>query len=88
MNKPKIGLIGGWFQHAFSSSLWKHPTYFEWSKGNIENITCFADFEIVSNINTKCNRKFAWVVESSAIIPGCINDIIKYHKEYQILMNF
>ena len=76
----RIGLISGYFQHAYSSTLWKKPTHFEWSKENIEDTTCFVDSGIVPNINTKCKRKFAWVVESSTIIPNVVNDIIQNYK--------
>ena len=34
----KIGLIGGGFQHAFSSTLWKKPSKFSWSKNKIEDM--------------------------------------------------
>jgi hypothetical protein len=76
----KIGLIGGGFSHAYSSTLWKHPTYFEWSKGQIEDITCFVEEAIVPNINTK-GKKFAWIVESSSIIEGVIDSVIANYKE-------
>ena len=78
--KKKIGLIGGWFQHAHSSTLWKKPTYFDWSKGKQEDLTFFVDEQIVPNINNKAN-KIAWVVESSSIIPGIIDNIISHSKE-------
>jgi hypothetical protein len=76
----RIGLIGGWFQHAYSSTLWKRPTYFEWSKGKQEELTFFVDEQIVPQINNKTN-KIAWVVESSSIIPNIIEDIIHHAKE-------
>ncbi len=78
--KKKIGLIGGWFQHAYSSTLWKKPTYFDWSKGKQEDLTFFVDEQIVPNINNKTN-KIAWVVESSSIIPNVIDNIIAHAKE-------
>lgn len=78
--RKKIGLIGGWFQHAHSSTLWKKPTYFDWSKGKQEELTFFVDEQIVPNISNNTN-KIAWVVESSPIIPGIINNIIYHAKE-------
>jgi hypothetical protein len=81
LNKKQFGLIGGWFQHAYSSTLWKHPTYFDFNKGKICETTFFVDEGIIPNIKTKCDRKIAWILESSAIIPNIINDIINHSKE-------
>jgi len=66
----KIGLIGGGFQHAFSTTLWKKPKYFEWDKGKIRDITFFIDDSIINNIDTKCRVKIAWLVESKGIVPN------------------
>lgn len=80
-NKPLLGLLGGCFQHAYSSTLWKHPTYFEWDKGNIQDTTCFVEDAILENIGKHPNiRKFAWVVESSPIIE-------KYHSTISNIIN-
>lgn len=78
----KIGLIGGGFQHAYSSTLWKKPKYFTWEKNSIQEITCFVDHSIVSEgLNSIGNKKIAWIVESSAIIPETINYIKLNHKK-------
>ena len=69
----KIGLIGGGFQHAFSTTLWKKPKYFEWSKNKIEDITFFIDESIINGINSKCKKKIAWIVESRCIVPNVIS---------------
>jgi hypothetical protein len=78
----EVGLIGGGFQHAYSSTLWKIPTYFTWSKNQIKDITFFVDEDIVKNINSTYNtKKIAWIVESSAIIPEVIKKIKEQSKE-------
>ena len=78
----KIGLIGGGFQHAYSSTLWKKPKYFIWEKNSIEDITCFVDDSIISKgLDIIKNKKIAWIVESSAIIPQVINYIKLNHKQ-------
>ena len=69
----KIGLIGGGFQHAFSSTLWKKPTNFVWSKNVIEDITFFVDESIQQGININCKRKFAWLLESRTISPNSVS---------------
>jgi hypothetical protein len=77
----KIGLLGGGFQHAYSSTLWKHPTYFEWDKGNAQDITFCIDEAIARNIDLKCKRKFGWIVESRVIIPDAIREFKTHYKE-------
>lgn len=81
----EIGLIGGGFQHAYSTTLWKHPTFFKWDKGKKRNITFYIDESIKDGINDKTSfRKFAWLVESKLIIP----DAIKYVKEnWELISN-
>lgn len=80
--KPKHGLFGGCFQHAYSSTLWKKPKYFDWDYNTLRETTCFMEDSIVPNIGKHKNiRKWAWVVESSAIIGSTVNEIIKHAKE-------
>lgn len=76
----KVGLIGGGFQHAYSSTLWKKPTFFEWSKNKVESITFFIDNSIKSGINCNCERKFGWLVESRDITPGAIDYVKENHR--------
>ena len=77
----KIGLIGGDFQHSFSSTLWKAPSFFSWAKNEVLDTTFFVDRAIVKNISTKCSNKYGWVVESRVIIPDVIEGFKKYWKE-------
>lgn len=85
----KLGLIGGGFQHAHSSTLWKKPKYFEWQKNKIEEITCFVDEAIISDLAFKTkSKKIAWIVESSAIIPQTINTIKDNYQKISDEFNF
>lgn len=77
----KIGLLGGGFQHAYSSTLWKYPTHFHWDKGVVHDTTFFVDDAITKNIDTKCPDKYGWVVESRIIIPQVIKDFKAHWKE-------
>lgn len=85
----KIGLIGGGFQHSYSSTLWKHPSHFIWSKNNIEDITFFVDEGIENGLTVNCERKFAWLLESRTINPNDVlfvkNNWEKVSKEYEVL---
>lgn len=77
----EIGLLGGDFLHAHSSTLWKSPSFFKWDKGNVRDISFFIDRAIMKNLETKSEHKFGWIVESRVIIPDVINDIKKNYIE-------
>jgi hypothetical protein len=77
----KIGLLGGDFQHASSSTLWKPPTYFQWDKGKVNDITFCVDAAIMQNLDLQCPQKYGWVVESRVIIPKVIEDFKKNYKK-------
>lgn len=85
----KIGLIGGGFQHAPSSTLYKSPKYFIWEKNTILNNTFWIDDSIISGIDCECKNKFAWLVESRDICPISIdfvkNNIELVSKNYKYL---
>ena len=76
-----LGLIGGDFQHANSSTLWKAPTLFNWDKGNIRDITFFVDQAVIDHIDTKNTVKYGWLVESRVIIPNVIKEFKRHFKE-------
>jgi hypothetical protein len=76
----KVGLIGGGFHHAKSTTLSKIPNSFEWSKNNIEDVTFFIDDSIRHGIDIKCKKKIAWLVESRGIIPSAMDFVRKNWK--------
>ena len=81
-NMNKIGLFGQGFQHTYSSTLGKKPTFFEWSYNTVLDYTCFVDDAILPNIHNPI-KKFAWVLESSPIIEkfsGIISGITENAK--------
>lgn len=78
----QIGLIGGGFQHAYSSTLWKKPTHFEWAKNQTKDITCYVDEAIIQNLGSNPNiKKIGWIAESSGIIPQVVSFILEHHDE-------
>jgi len=85
----KIGLIGGGFMHAFSSTLWKRPSNFFWSKNKIEDITFFVDESIEFGIGVECSRKFAWLLESRVVSQQSVNFVKNnfemVSKNYEVL---
>lgn len=86
----KVGLIGGGFGHAFSTTNWKKPkTDFEWTTNIKQECTFYVDGSIEQGINESGKRKFAWLVESRDIIPKAMDFVRNNHKlvsdNYEIL---
>ena len=83
--KMKMGLFGGCFNHAYSSTNWKKPKNIEWIKNTICETNCFVEDAIVPNLNNyKGTKKWSWVVESSPIIEkyhGTKSSIIRNYKQ-------
>ena len=77
----QINLIGGPFQHAYSSVWWKKPKEIEWLKNQyISDISFYVDNDIKIGVNdNKPQRKFAWLNESRQFHN--MTDWIIYNKE-------
>ena len=72
MEKVKFNMVGGGFQHAYCSSGWSVPKRIEWVKGNhTADISIHIDNAIKQPTN-KMKRNYAWICESSSIIPHII----------------
>ena len=75
MGKVKINMIGGGFQHDICSSGGCVPKYVEWDRSGHEgNISIHIDNAIFSGVN-RDKKNYAWISESSSIIPGIINQV-------------
>jgi hypothetical protein len=82
--KQKINLIGGGFQHAYSSSGWSVPKYIEWVKNEMTApISVYIDNSIIDAKVDSTKKNYAWIAESSAII----NNVIDWVKENVEFMN-
>ena len=69
--KIKINKIGGPFQHSFGSHPFDNPTYVDWVQDLSASISIHMDEAIF--VEPKSNSiNYAWLVESSAIIPQII----------------
>lgn len=79
MRKQQMGLVGGPFQHAYTSTLWKKSKYIEWDyESRSHPITFYVDRDIVKGIQETCNtKKYAWLLESRKIAPGLIDFVIE-----------
>jgi hypothetical protein len=71
MIKTKINMVGGGFQHEICSSAGSIPKYVEWDKRGGADISIHIDHAIIQPIN-KTKKNYAWICESSAIIPDVI----------------
>jgi hypothetical protein len=72
MNKIKINMIGGGFQHDICSSHGSTPLYVEWVKDKSANISIHIDRGLWLPVD-KIKKNYGWLHESSAIIKDLIS---------------
>jgi hypothetical protein len=78
MDKVKVNMIGGGFQHSISTN-GMTPKYIEWVKGvRTAPISIYIDGAILSEVDPT-TKNYAWLCESRTIIGGmyrwCANNI-------------
>ena len=78
-------MVGGGFQHSTASSGYEIPKFIEWKKDLTADISIHID-EAIPLYGYE-RTKFAWIAESSVIIPHVIdyvkanyNELIEYYK--------
>ena len=67
MEKLKINMVGGGFQHQECSSFLNLPRYVEWDKNGGADISIHIDYDMFNIPVNKSKRNYAWVAESSVI---------------------
>lgn len=82
INKVKINMIGGGFQHDVCSSALNQNKYVEWVKNGSANISIHIDNALMMNTD-KTKLNFGWVAESSSIIPNVISHLKNNLNEYK-----
>lgn len=68
------------FSHAFSTSNWFKPTYFEWDFHNLHNdFVFFTDRNVFDVYDEKFKnyKKYAWLIESQAVTPESYDFVAK-----------
>lgn len=68
----KYSIKDNLFSHAYSTSNWFKPTYFEWDFQNQHNDFVFLTDHNLFEVNSpqyKDVKKYAWLVESPAVTP-------------------
>lgn len=62
------------FSHAYSTSNWYKPSFFEWDFANVHNdFLFFTDRNVHEAINFNNIKKYAWLIESPQITPDAYN---------------
>lgn len=64
MTKVQINMVGGGFQHAYSSCGWEHPKHVEWDKTGRSPISIHIDGEVFSVPADPSKLNIAWFCES------------------------
>ena len=71
-------LIGGGFQHAYSSTWWKKPKHIVWDYESKDNsVSVYCDNGIPRGLEDKTDgkKKYAWILESRFISQPFVDDI-------------
>jgi hypothetical protein len=76
----KLNMISNNFSHAFSSTWWKKPSFFEWDFHSRENqISVYIDKDLFKGIEDKNNDKIKilWLLESKNFDGGAFEYVQK-----------
>ena len=66
----KYSIKDDMFSHAFSSSGWHNPTFFEWDRVTQHgDILFFTDTSVVCAPQIPSLKKYAWLIESPVVTP-------------------
>ena len=79
MSKTRFNLIGGPFQHAHTSTLWKKSKHIEWNFGSKgDPSTFYVDYQVFDGLEDRHDgkKKYGWLLESRSIVPGLVEKII------------
>ena len=88
-----FNLIGGGFQHAHGSTLWKKPKQVKWHyESNKFSQSVYVDNDITRGIEDIKNgkQKFGWILESRFISQPVVNDLKEnldiYKEAYEFIL--
>lgn len=77
MNKMRLNLIQGGFQHQLGSAKYVNPQYVEWVKDLSAEVSVHIDHGIF-NFNLP-KIKYGWILEADIVIPQVIAEFTKYY---------
>ena len=88
-----FNLIGGGFQHAYSSTLWKKPKHLVWDYESSDNsVSVYCDDGLARGLEEKSNGKlkYGWILESRFISQPFVDDIKckldEYLETYELIL--
>jgi len=91
MNKFRINLFGGGFQHAFSSSGWSMPKLMEWDNLGNSSVSVYVD-EAMTSTPKKFKKNYAWLLESSVIRQPLIewmkNNVKQLEDNFELIFTY
>lgn len=81
--RQKINLIGGDFQHAKTSTLWKESKFFDWDFNSNRNaLSVYVDRSIPMLLNSdRTNKKFGWMLESRSVVSGLYEYVLRNYEQ-------
>lgn len=73
-----MGLVGGPFQHAYTSTLWKKSAHIQWDfQAKCHPRTFYVDRQIIDGTReTSSGDKYGWLLESRLVIAGLVEWVI------------
>lgn len=83
MSLPRFSIRDRLFSHAFSTSNWFKPNYFEWDFKNLSGEFVFlTDHNVfeVAHPDIERFKKYAWLVESPAVTPDSYKFVLENSK--------
>jgi hypothetical protein len=90
MNKQKINMVGGGFQHDICSSAGNVPKSIEWVKGvHSAPISIHLDAAMFNIPTDKTKKNYGWLQESRSIIPQvyqrCIDNLPFIEENFEMI---
>lgn len=76
------------FSHAYSSSWYNKPTYFEWSNTDEGDYIILTDDMVFSVDNYKNKKVYAWLIESPVIKPISYDFVINNYSKFDKIFTF
>jgi len=89
MEKVKINMIGGGFQHQECSSHLNTPKYVEWVKDGSADISFHIDHAVLNRVNPD-KKNYGWIHESSQqtyrhVMTSIRNNISQIEDQYELI---
>lgn len=88
MSKDKLHIIDNLFPHAYSSSWYNRPEFFEWDRNYSDEHVIITDNMLTSVDSITSKKKYAWLVESPMITPNAYEYIRNNYNKFDLIFTF